>query len=152
MGRPKDFKPLDGLSLRDFEKHPVWGFDLELGESVPEADETWVRPISFLRVPPNSDSLFIRAELTTSDGARQPGLLCLQYEGGKPDVEGIALMVAEYVFLGIRGDEFDDRAKDELRRSQPEFLKALPLSYAAKLLAGPKVVAFSGTVRKPTPV
>jgi hypothetical protein len=150
VGRPKDFKPLDDLSLRDFEKHPVWGFDLDLGESIPEADETWVRPFTFRRVPRNSDDLFIRAEFTMSDGARRPGLLCVRYEGGKATVGGLALM-EPYVFLGLRGDEFDDRTRQELRRERPEFFEALPLSYVATLRVGLKKVAFSGTVRKPTP-
>ena len=147
MGRPKDFKPLDDLSARDFEKHPVWGFDLDLGESIPEADETWVRPMTFSKVPRDTDDLFVRAELTLSDGAREPGLLCLRYEKSKPLIEGLALLNPEYAFLGLQGDLLDESAKKQLREVRPELLKKLPLAYVATLPVGSKEVRFSATVR-----
>ena len=146
MSRPKNFKSLDDLSARDFEKHPVWGFDLDMGESVPGADETWVRPFKFSILPRSTDSLFVRAELTTSEGVREPGLLCLRYERGTPLIEGVALWNPDYTFLGLQGDRLNEFAMKQLRENRPDLLKKLPLAYAATLLVGSNVRRFSGAV------
>jgi len=56
------WKPCDKLTASDFNASPVWGFDLA-SEGKPEgADETWVRPYSFSRVPDTSDLLFVQSE------------------------------------------------------------------------------------------
>ncbi len=37
-------KPMEDVSLEDFQKNPIWIFDLE-GENIEGQDETWLKPI-----------------------------------------------------------------------------------------------------------
>ena len=87
------FKPCDELTPEDFERHPVWGFDLAMEGHHEDADETWVRPYKYRAVPKRSDVLFLRA---TMNG--KPATVCARFERGKLTFEGAARLVPRYEF------------------------------------------------------
>ncbi len=57
VGR-RNHKPIDELTVKDFKRYPVWGFNLD-EEGDEKCDETWVRlfkklPVKDLNEPPSS--------------------------------------------------------------------------------------------------
>jgi hypothetical protein len=136
------------LTLQDFERHPLWGFDLDLAEEDPEADETWVCPKVLKFSPKNTDVLFLRAELRTADGKGMPGCLLLRYEGGKPEIQAVALLTPRYLPLGPAGVTFVDWAREDLEKAYPKSAAWFPVSYTASLRAGFKSIPFSGAVSR----
>ena len=75
-----DWKAGDELTNGDFDRHPLWGYDVERAKGDPEADEAWVRPYALDAAPQESDVLFVRARLRLSTGDVVPGALPLAYE------------------------------------------------------------------------
>ena len=135
-----EFKPCGDLSVLDLKRHPIWTFDLDRSESDPEADETWVRPEILYRLPKKTDTLFLRAKLTTSTREPLPGALILRFDRYRATILDVALLEPEYHVIGTPGED--------LSRILPGGLESLPLSYSADLPIGSKWVSFSGWARK----
>ncbi|HUR39286.1 MAG TPA: hypothetical protein VM222_07320 [Planctomycetota bacterium] len=144
MKAASEFKPCDGWTPADFEKHPVRTFDLDSAEEDPEADETWVRPVRFLKRPKDTDCLFLRAELKTSGGETLPGALSVQLDQGRSETQAIALLRPNYLCLDLVGEKLSDRAKQDLAKVKPGGLEWLPIAYKAVLPIGLRRIPFSG--------
>jgi hypothetical protein len=66
-------KPIDELTIADFEAHPVWKFSMD----EEEGDETYVRPVVTEAVPADSDYEVyqVACDLTAATGTRFTGFL-----------------------------------------------------------------------------
>lgn len=147
MSKAKAFKACDALTPEDFERHPVWTFDVGLGERHPEADETWVRPAEFRRMPSTTDVLFLRADIRTSKGHVEPGALLLRFEKGEAEVQALALLRPAYLPLDLDGMSISARSRKALREAAPKLWKERPLEVDAILPAGSKTLRLSGRVK-----
>lgn len=102
MPRTDRWKPCDTLRPDDFERHPLWGFDLSR-ESDPEADETWVRPYELAEAPATSDVLFIAGSLRLARGDSAQGAVVFRFRKGVPVVEDVMLLSPRYMPTSASG-------------------------------------------------
>jgi hypothetical protein len=140
---PREFKPCDELTPEDFQRHPIWGFDLQAAEEDDDADETWVRPYTFDQVPESTDDLFVAARLQGSDHAIFPGALVLNFDDSLPQVSGIVILQPTYLSLSVQGESIGEWDRPEL--AQLPALKP-PVHYQATLSIAQATFEFSGKV------
>lgn len=136
-----DWKPCDALTEADFERHPLWGYDVERAESDPDSDEAFVRPYAFDAAPGDTDVLFGRAQLRTSAGDVVPGAVLFVFEGGRPVVGGVALLKPSYLALGLEKGRVTDEDREELPDG------TLPLAYEAAVDVGGRPIRLAGAAR-----
>lgn len=132
------WKPSDALTPADFEAHPLWGYDVARAEGDPDSDESWVRPYVLAAAPAESDLLFAKARLRTSEGEVLPGAVLFVFEGGRPRVAGFALLEPSYLAVGLTRGRVTDEEREELP------LK-LPLAYEAAVEVGGVELRLSGS-------
>lgn len=139
-----DWKSCDALIATDFERHPLWGFDVPRADEDPEADETWVRPFVLSAPPEESDTFLARATLRGSDGQAVPGAVLFAFEKGQAVVGGLALLEPSYFAFGVSRGEVTPEDREDLRDVHPGLL---PVAYEAVVEAGPRPLRLSGAVR-----
>ena len=139
-----DWKSCDELTVADFERHPLWGYDVERAEQDPASDETWVRPYVFEAEPQDTDLLFAAARLRTSGGDVIPGAVLFVFEQGRPHVAGVAVLEPSYLAVGFSEGQVTPDDRQDLDDLVPG---ALPLAYEATVSAGGRPVRLAGAVR-----
>jgi hypothetical protein len=139
-----DWKACDELTPQDFERHPLWGYDVERAENDPASDEAWVRPYMLEAVPEESDLLFARARLRTAAGDVVPGAVLFAFGGGRPRVAGVAFLEPAYFALGLTGNQVTDEDRADLEDVQAG---ALPLAYEAAVVVGGRELRLAGAAR-----
>ena len=139
-----DWKSCDELTAADFERHPLWGYDVERAEQDPASDETWVRPYAFDAEPQETDVLFARARLRTSGGDVVPGVLLFVFDGGRPHVAGVAVLEPSYLAVGLADGRVTAEDREDLHAVLPG---ALPLAYEATVAVGSRDLRLAGAVR-----
>lgn len=135
-----DWKPSDELTPEDFERHPLWGYDVEKAEQDPESDESWVRPYVLDTEPPDSDLLFARARLRTSEGDVLPGAVLFVFEGGRTKIAGVALLKPAFLAAGLVGGRVTAEDREELG-------ELLPLAFEATVPLGSRELRLSGVAK-----
>lgn len=139
-----DWKPCDALTADDFERHPLWGYDAARADEDPEADETWVRPVTLAEAPGDSDTLFARGSLRAADGESLPGAVLFAFEGGRPVVGALALLRPSYFAFGVSRGEVTAEDREDLAGVRPGLL---PLAYEAVVEAGGRPLRLAGAAR-----
>lgn len=145
----RDWKPCQELTPADLQRHPVWGFDLDKAESGPETDETWVRPWKLGRVPVNSDTLFVAANIRGRGGTTIPGCMCLRFERRVVVLQGLVFLSPRYVATTLGRAEGRLSAQDRrwLRKEADGVFRLLPLEYFLDIPIGADVLRLEGFVR-----
>lgn len=138
------WKPSDSLTAADFERHPLWGYDVERSEGDPDSDDTWVRPYVIENEPPESDLLFAKARLRTSAGDVLPGAVLFVFEGGRPKVAGFAVLEPSYLAVGLMQGRVTDEERGDLEAILPG---ALPLAYEGAVAVGARELRLAGAAR-----
>lgn len=139
-----DWKSCDELTPADFERHPLWGYDVARAEADPASDETWVRPYAFEAEPQESDVLFAGARLRTSGGDVVAGAVLFVFERGRPRVAGVAVLEPSYLAVGLSEGKVAPEDREDLEDVVPD---ALPLAYEATLRVGGRELRLAGAVR-----
>ncbi len=139
-----DWKSCDELTTADFERHPLWGYDVDRAGQDPASDETWVRSYTFETEPPESDLLFARARLRTSGGDVVPGVVLFVFESGRPHVAGVAVLEPSYLAVGLAEGQVTAEDREDLEGVLPG---ALPLAYEASVSVGSRELRLAGAVR-----
>jgi hypothetical protein len=144
------WKSCGDLTPEDFERHPLWGFDL-MREGDADGDETWVRPYEFDRVPRSTDTLFTAAVVRSRSGRTRPGAITFRFGGGKVEFDpGVILLRPRYCVVSSdeRGmvPDFDLWI---LRRTLPRLDVLFPLSYEGLVKIGTREFPCSGSIRLP---
>ncbi len=88
-------KPVQALTLADFDRFPVWEYALE--ETVP--DETWVRPTERFRIGRGLYSQLVRSSFWTARGQPIPGFMIVSTYDAAPDVTSGAVLEPSYLPL-----------------------------------------------------
>lgn len=138
------WKPSDALTAADFERHPLWGYDVERAGNDPASDETWVRPYTLEAEPRDSDLLFARARLRTSGGDVVPGAVLFVFEGGRAKVAGLAVLEPSWLAVGLAQGRVTDEERGDLEDVLPG---ALPLAYEGAAAVGPREIRLAGAAR-----
>ncbi len=89
-------KPVQELTLADFDRFPVWEYALE-EESVP--DETWVRPTERVRIGRGLYSQLVRSAFWTARGQPIPGFMIVSTYDAAPHVAVGAVVEPSYLPL-----------------------------------------------------
>ncbi|WP_394831053.1 hypothetical protein LVJ94_31535 [Pendulispora rubella] len=145
-----NWKSCGELVPSDFERYPVWSFDLQRGETDPKADETWVRPLGYQGFDRTDDELFVKAKVADCDGNELPDcILCVRlYPVGyrnprgksEPEISALILLRPRYMPLMIRNDRFGEDLP-------PTLQNRLPLTYEIDVpLGGRKRLSLAGSI------
>lgn len=141
-----EFKPCDQLTVLDFRKHPLWGFDLDM-EGGDGADESWIRPYVFRSMPSSIDVLFAQATVRSGDGPVRAGAVSFRVERSRPAVVACVLLEPRYCAVGLSLGKSDlGYLKSVLGKN---FGAHFPLSYEAVLELGPREFPVSGRIDLP---
>ena len=148
MPRSDRWKPCDALRPEDFERHPLWGFDLSR-EADPEADETWVRPWTFEKAPEQSDCLFVAAKLRFSSGERAPGAVVFRFSEQHAEIQDVVLLSPAYLTTDVSDDDFRDVVEARLTAALGRPVEAIyPVEYEAVIPVGGYSIELRGAVRR----
>lgn len=92
-------KPVDELTLEDFnEKNPIWEWAIDEEENE-EQDETWVRPSETKNFTEELNGSIVSGELATNGGEKFPMMCSL-------DIEDDEVFISSVVFYDKRKDEY----------------------------------------------
>jgi hypothetical protein len=139
------WKPCSRLIAADFQRWPLWGFDLSRKRRG-AADETWVRPYRLAKAPLRSDLLFLSAQVRPQGGRPQPGAVTLKFVDSEPRLDGVVLLRPRYCALRVNGELVPPSERDYLHHILGAAPALFPLHYRARLRIGRREVVFSGTV------
>lgn len=135
-----DWKASDELTPEDFERHPLWGYDVEKAERDPGSDESWVRPYVLDAEPAESDLLMARATLRDSDNQVMDGAVLFVFEGGRPRVAGFAFLEPAWLAVGLEQGRVTDDDREDLDVE-------LPLAFEATVAVGNRELRLSGVAK-----
>ncbi|HZH61138.1 MAG TPA: hypothetical protein VEY70_16560 [Metabacillus sp.] len=91
-------KPVDELTLEDFNESPIWEWAIDKEENEGQ-DETWVRPSETKNFTEELNGSIVSGELSTNDDEKFPMMCSL-------DIEDDEVFISSVVFYNKREDEY----------------------------------------------
>jgi hypothetical protein len=118
--RTKTGKPVDLLTVDDFDESPIWRFATE---SEGEHDETWVVPLAVTQIPVGAVGLLVAADFACENGGELEGFVSVTVGKALWVPDGTILSRGKFVNVSadIKGSELE-YAAEQLRVSEVGFL------------------------------
>jgi hypothetical protein len=149
-------KPVHKLKIADFRQFPVWEYAID-EESMPDRDETWVRPVDCQFVRRGVYSQIVAAEFTTFSGNTLKGFMNVNTADRNIEVlPGVILGRVRYIVIPalsrkLAARRYCDRSireRDDLVRAlgQPESM-VFPMKYALLALVGGEKILREGILK-----